>query len=95
MKVLADPREWCLDRLHLAPDGHRRVALRACEVAGIPAPEDWREPLPLRLATGWFTARRADVSWARQHAAPWLSRRVRGVSSGDGIQPKRRELLPL
>jgi lysophospholipase L1-like esterase len=95
MTVLADTRAWCPDRLHLAPDGHRRVALRACEVADVPAPDDWREPLPALSATGWLTARRGDLSWARRYAAPWLSRRVRGVSSGDGIQPKRPDLLSL
>jgi hypothetical protein len=26
---------------------------------------------------------------------PWFSRRLRGVSSGDGIPPKRPEMLPL
>jgi lysophospholipase L1-like esterase len=46
MKVLADTREWCPDRLHLAADGHRRVALRACEVAGVPAPDDWPPKRP-------------------------------------------------
>src|ERR1019366_7773299 len=46
MTVLADPREWCEDRLHLAPDGHRRVALRACEAVGLPVEEDWRAPPP-------------------------------------------------
>jgi lysophospholipase L1-like esterase len=95
MRVLADPREWCPDRLHLGPDGHRRVALRACEVADVPAPEDWREPLPQQPATGWLTARRRDVSWAHRYAAPWLGRRLRGISSGDGIQPKRPDLLAL
>ena len=34
MNVLRDPRAWSADRLHLTPDGHRRVALRACEVIG-------------------------------------------------------------
>jgi len=97
MRTLADPRVWCEDRLHLAPDGHRRVALRACEVAGIPAPEDWREPLPAAStgAPGWVTARRQDLRWARMYAAPWLGRRLKGVSSGDGIGPKRPSLLPL
>jgi hypothetical protein len=37
----------------------------------------------------------ADLAWARGYAAPWLSRRLRGVSSGDGIEPKRPDLLPL
>ena len=98
MTVLADPREWCEDRLHLAPDGHRRVALRACEVAGIGVAEDWRDPLPAvdpAAAPGWLSARRQDARWARAYAIPWVQRRVRGVSSGDGMSPKRPDLLPL
>jgi hypothetical protein len=31
----------------------------------------------------------------RGHAAPWVSRRLRGVSSGDGATAKRLELAPL
>jgi lysophospholipase L1-like esterase len=98
MHVLADRREWCPDRLHLAPDGHRRVALRACEVVGVPVLDDWREPLPGSAAAStrsWLRARMEDLHWAREYAAPWLQRRLRGVSSGDGMSPKRPELLPL
>jgi lysophospholipase L1-like esterase len=97
MRVLADPREWCEDRLHLAADGHRRVALRACEVAGIPATEDWREPLPPAPAgsESWLADRNRDLQWARTYAVPWVQRRLRGVSSGDGMTPKRPDLLPL
>jgi hypothetical protein len=36
-----------------------------------------------------------DARWARVYFAPWLSRRIRGRSSGDGISPKRPLLLPL
>jgi lysophospholipase L1-like esterase len=96
MRVLADPREWCADRLHLAPDGHRRVALHACEVAGVPVSQDWREPLPASLLRpGWFSERWQDVQWARTYMAPWLQRRLRGVSSGDGMTPKRPDLQPV
>jgi lysophospholipase L1-like esterase len=95
MRVLADGREWCADRLHLSPDGHRRVALRACEVAGVPAPADWRDPLPPQPAPDWRVARQQDLLWARTYAAPWLSRRLRGVSSGDGVAPKRPDLRPV
>ena len=101
MRALADPRAWSLDRLHLAPDGHRLVALRASEVVGLPVDEDWREPFPpatvpaRHRATAWLAARRADARWAREHAAPWVARRLRGVSTGDGVPPKRPELLPL
>jgi lysophospholipase L1-like esterase len=101
MKVLHDPRAWSADRLHLTPAGHRRVALRACEAAGVPVTSDWREPWPAAEGAGspqaraWLAARRTDVRWARVHAAPWVARQVRGVSSGDGVHPKRPELLPL
>jgi len=36
-----------------------------------------------------------DLRCARVHAAPWVARRVRGISSGDDMEPKRPELLPL
>ena len=108
MSMLTDPREWSADRLHLAADGHRRVALLASEVLGLEVSEDWREPLPARPAAGawlsasalsrsaaWLAERGNDARWAREHAAPWLVRRLRGVSAGDGIPPKRPQLLPL
>jgi lysophospholipase L1-like esterase len=97
MTTLADSRLWCADRLHLAPDGHRRVALRACEVTGLPVRDDWREPLPEdgQAAAGWLAARRQDVRWAVAYVVPWLRRRLRGISSGDGMTPKRPDLLPL
>jgi lysophospholipase L1-like esterase len=114
MRVLDDPRVWGPDRLHLSPDGHRRVALRACEVMGVNVDEDWREPLPSRLGpeavlakaarsrlatlshtADWLAARRLDARWVRVYAVPWATRRLRGVSSGDGIPPKRPEMLPL
>ena len=101
MNVLNDRRAWSADRLHLTPDAHQRVALRTCEVLGLQLAADWREPWPPAEGTvssqarAWLTARRTDLRWARLHAAPWVARRVRGVSSGDGISPKRPELLPL
>jgi len=101
MAVLRDPRAWSADRLHLTPAAHHRVALRTCEVIGVSAGEDWREPWPVRdgpIAPGWsawLAARRTDLRWAQAHAAPWVARRLRGVSSGDGMAPKRPELAPL
>jgi lysophospholipase L1-like esterase len=97
MRVLRDPREWCEDRLHLAADGHRRVALHAAEVAAIPLTADWREPLPPDPAgpPHWLAARQQDAYWARTYAVPWLQRRLRGTSSGDGMGPKRPDLAPL
>jgi lysophospholipase L1-like esterase len=100
MHVLADRRAWSADRLHLTPDAHQRVALRACEVTGVPVAEDWRAPwppdtVPTAGTRAWLAARRMDLAWAQRHAAPWVARRIRGVSTGDGLAPKRPELLPL
>jgi lysophospholipase L1-like esterase len=97
MRVLNDTRAWSPDRLHLNSEGHRRVALRTCEVLGVPVAEDWRRPLPPAAPRNgrWLAARAADARWAREFAMPWARRRVTGVSSGDGLDPKRPDLLPL
>jgi lysophospholipase L1-like esterase len=97
MTVLADRRQWWADRLHLSADGHRRVALHVAETVGLAVSEDWRVPLPPDPAgtPGWLRARRQDLNWARVHAAPWIGRRLRGVSSGDDMPAKRPDLLPL
>jgi lysophospholipase L1-like esterase len=112
MRVLKDTRVWSPDRLHLSTEGHRRVALRACEVLGVPVAEDWRAPLPPEPLSPepltpaprvwrpanraqWLAARRQDARWARQYAAPWVRRRLGGTSSGDGLPPKRPDLLPV
>ena len=108
MRVLKDPRAWSPDRLHLTTEGHRRVALRACEVLGVPVTEDWRVPLPPAPLPAepppawlpanrarWLAARREDARWAREYAAPWVRRRFGGTSSGDGVPPKRPDLLPV
>jgi lysophospholipase L1-like esterase len=104
MPVLCDPRVWSDDRLHLTAEGHRRVALRACEAVGAAGGAGWNDPLPelaelagvpLPLRAGWLAARQVDARWARRYAAPWVRRRIRGASSGDDVLAKRPDLLPL
>jgi lysophospholipase L1-like esterase len=95
MRMFRDPRAWSEDRLHLTSDSHRRVALRACEVLGVPVQGDWRVPLPSAARPPWLAARREDLLWAREHALPWMNRRLQHTSSGDGLAPKRPELLPV
>ena len=100
MRVLGDRRIWTADRLHMGPEGHRRVAMLACEAAGVPVTGDWRAPLRAQqlrpgssgAAPTWLAARWQDVQWATEHAAPYLSRRLHGIGSGDGRLPKRPRL---
>jgi len=94
MSVLRDRRAWSDDRLHFAPDGHRRIALRTAEVLGLPVTEDWREPLPEQAPLRWLDMRKMDVNWARAHLIPWIGRQLRGESLGDGLVPKRPRLAP-
>lgn len=89
---LHDPQAWSADRLHLTAGGHRRVALRAAEVLGLPTDEDWRAPWPPTPTPTWRDRRRADLMWTREYFLPWIGRHLRGRSSGDGLPPKRPEL---
>jgi lysophospholipase L1-like esterase len=94
MRSMLDPRAWAEDRLHLSPEGHRRVALAACEALGVPSGADWREPWPARPRPDWLTARRSDLRWARTYLVPWIQRRLQGRSSGDDVVAKRPDLHP-
>ncbi|AAZ54893.1 SGNH/GDSL hydrolase family protein [Thermobifida fusca] len=95
MKIFQDRRAWSDDRLHLSAEGHRRLALRVCEVMGVPVDEDWNAPWPQEPPAPWHQARQEDLRWARQHLVPWIHRRLTGRSSGDGVRPKRPNLEPL
>jgi lysophospholipase L1-like esterase len=90
-----DVRMWSDDRLHLSTLGHHRAAAHVLERIGVPPLAGWREELPPGVALPWLRAREADLRWARRHLAPWVSRRMRGRSSGDLIAAKRPTLDPL
>ncbi len=93
-EVFDDPRLWSSDRLHLSDEGHRRVAAAVLESLGR-GDSSWREPLPVAPLPSRAHALQDDVRWARRHLGPWLVRRVRGRSSGDGVTAKRPDLAPL
>jgi lysophospholipase L1-like esterase len=93
-EVLGDQRMWDVDRLHLTAEGHRRVAEAVWQTLGLAAEDDWRALLPAAARPGWGSRRVSDVRFARQHLGPWIGRRLRGRSSGDGRPAKRPELLP-
>ena len=83
-----DPGHWSPDRIHPSTRGHlvlTAVAARALGVPGSAEPEAIpAEPagLPTRV-------------WLRQHVLPWVGRRLRGVSSGDGRTAKIPEPRPV
>jgi hypothetical protein len=93
MAALRDWRMWAEDRIHLTTEGHRRVALAALTALGHEVEDaDWTVPLPPADRTTRREELRGHAAWARTHAAPWVQRRIRGVSSGDALRAKRPEL---
>ncbi|MFJ5832524.1 SGNH/GDSL hydrolase family protein [Streptomyces sp. NPDC093089] len=95
LKSVQDRRAWDDDRLHLSPDGHTRVALRAGQVLGLPVPADPDQPWPPVPPRGTLEVRRDDIHWAKEYLVPWIGRRLRGESSGDHVEAKRPDLMPL
>lgn len=98
--AMQDRRMFHEDRLHLAPEGHVRVAAAVLETLGItdPAvlggpPGWWRGALRGRQPVGLRTDLVADVRWVRRHLTPWVIRRLRGVSSGDLITAKHADYV--
>ncbi|NUP46040.1 MAG: SGNH/GDSL hydrolase family protein [Catenulispora sp.] len=94
-QVFDDPRLWAEDRLHLSPEGHRRVAEAVLQALGAEPAFDWRLALPAAPPTPWVRARRQDLRWARVYLLPWIGRRLRGRSSGDGRAAKRPDPAPV
>jgi hypothetical protein len=91
-----DPRMWCADRLHLSPLGHTLAAAQMARAFGLPDPDNGRVAvLPaLPPPTRWH-ATRTELTWLATFVGPWLYRRVRGRSSGDGRTAKRPHLTPV
>lgn len=82
-----DDRYWDADRLHLSPAGHELAARCALDALGV-GDESWRTPVvpsPRRSPAGRAAG---HLAWTSGHMVPWVVRRARGVSSGDGIAPK-------
>ncbi len=96
MGALRDWRLWASDRIHLTPEGHRRVALNAFSTLGFTAEDaSWSIPLPAAPSISRADAARANAQWAREYVGPWVQRRLRGQSSGDTISAKRPTITPL
>lgn len=96
MRSLRDWRMWSQDRIHLSPEGHRRVALAALDALGLDTDRtDWTTPLPHEPLAPRTERLVEHGRWVRTHAGPWVHRRLTGRSSGDTVQAKRPELSPL
>jgi lysophospholipase L1-like esterase len=105
MRSLTRPAAWSPDRLHLNSESHRLIATRAAELLGVlpaadlgsadgPTPLVWSSPDVARNRGrgAWLAARVEDYQWAAESFIPWIGRRLRGTSSGDGRSAKHPDL---
>jgi len=91
-----DRRLWHEDRLHANAEGHRRIAEGLAHVLGLPGFDGaWSHPLPPDAPDTSLRQALDEVRWVAVYLAPWILRRLRGRSSGDGITPKRPTLCPV
>jgi lysophospholipase L1-like esterase len=88
LRELSDPRMWAPDRLHFSAVGHTTIARMVLASLNVPNELEPYSPEPLPRSS-WRQARREDVGWAREYFGPWILRRLRRQSSGDGISAKR------
>jgi lysophospholipase L1-like esterase len=84
----SDARFLAFDRLHLNAEGHHRVAQALLERLGYQFDPSWRIPLPPAKPTPWLKKRLISAIWFFTFALPWIWRRLRGRSSGDGRSAK-------
>ncbi|MBC7463422.1 MAG: SGNH/GDSL hydrolase family protein [Actinobacteria bacterium] len=89
--MLKDRRFLAFDRLHLNALGQYRVAQAILEKLDMPFSPDWRDPLPPKKPDPLFLRLMTNSLWLFGFVLPWMWRRVRGKSSGDGRKSKQSE----
>ena len=84
------PGYWSQDRLHLNAAGHQRVAGLVLDALG-------EEAAAHEVRTDSAETRRllTELRYYRQHVLPWVGRRLRGRSSGDGRTGKYVDWVPV
>jgi lysophospholipase L1-like esterase len=92
---VVDRRLWSVDRLHANSAGHARIAAAMAQTLGLEPDEDPWALLPPADPIPRGTAITTELAWMSRHMAPWIVRRIRGRSSGDGLEAKRPALTPL
>lgn len=86
--LAAHPALWSADRLHANTAGHKRIAAAAASALGVPNVAEDGSLMP-HVQPGALRSLPGDLVWAWRHLRPWIVRRLRGTSSGDGVMPKR------
>ena len=87
-KWMADLRFLARDRLHLNADGHWRLSQAVLENLGKEFDPKWKIPLDPATAKSRLRKNLENIIWIIIFVLPWIWRRIRGKSSGDGRSAK-------
>jgi lysophospholipase L1-like esterase len=90
----SNPNLLAFDRLHLNTTGHYRVAQAVLERIGAPFDSNWKVSVIPSKKKPWLTRKLLTLWWFVSFALPWVWRRIRGRSSGDGRSGKYTSLTP-
>nr|WP_243752134.1 GDSL-type esterase/lipase family protein [Leucobacter weissii] len=92
---VGDLEMWAEDRVHLTSAGHRLLAYRAAAVLGVPNAAELGGLEHALHDDSDGSEEASGVSWLRAHALPWVWRRVRGRTAGDGLSAKHTDYVEL
>ena len=82
---------WAEDMVHFSGHGHIKIANHAAEMLGL----KFRMPeLPESQMQAPPRGPIATVRWVVLYVIPFIERRIRGTSSGDGMSSKHLHLVP-
>jgi lysophospholipase L1-like esterase len=79
------------DRLHMNSEGHRRLANAVLEGLGYEFDPNWNRNIPLDNGKKISIKPLSNITWVITFLIPWIWRRLRGKSSGDGRKAKHSE----
>ncbi len=87
---------WAIDRVHASRRGHVLFAAAAAEALDLPETNHaWAQPSPSPARRSFAGGAYEQLRWTQGAFFPWIWRRLRGMSSADGREPKRPWLEPL
>jgi phosphatidylinositol alpha 1,6-mannosyltransferase len=87
---IGDLEMWSDDKVHLRSRGHRFLSYRAADVLGVPDAEALGD-----LDASFHEDETSGGGWLRRDALPWLWRRLRGRTAGDGLTAKHDDYVEL
>ncbi|WP_203582208.1 GDSL-type esterase/lipase family protein [Microbacterium hibisci] len=90
LPAIGDLELWADDKVHLRPRGHRYLAYRAAETLGVPDAEALGDLDAVLHADDDPVA---AGTWLRRDALPWVWRRLRGRTAGDGLVAKHADYV--